>query len=169
MRLHTVLARNLQAIETLFDCNTQPIAWINMAEDPGAIEARNMFEKHLAKGLPKLMAPSVGTTTLTPMSWPGSAVSAAGSHAVPSTSWPGSAVSATGSNAVSSTQAPSVKSSTASVYMAVPVSVSPVDSNDSTPEGNDPNTNGSAPTGKYPDMLFPTEPRPHGTTHYHGR
>lgn len=35
MLLHTVLARHLQAIGTLFDCNAQAIAWINMAEDPG--------------------------------------------------------------------------------------------------------------------------------------
>jgi hypothetical protein len=121
-----------------------------MAEDPGASEARNMFEKHVTKGLHKFKDPSVGTTALPPMTQPNSGVSATGLKAVSPMSQPGSAVSAAGSNAVSSTQAPSVESSTPSVYMAVPVSVPLVNTNNSLPGNNDPNTNGSAPTASVP-------------------
>jgi hypothetical protein len=49
--------------------------------------------------------------------------------------------------------------------MGVPVSAPMANANTSTHENNDPNIN----AGKYPDVLFPNDSPPHGTTHYHGR
>ena len=62
LRLHTAIAGHLQSIGTLFDCIAKPIPWINIYLDPGVAEARNMFERHIAKGLPKLKPHSLGTT-----------------------------------------------------------------------------------------------------------
>jgi hypothetical protein len=164
MWLHTVVARQLQAIGTLFDCNAQPIPRINTSQDPGAADARNMFKKHIGKGLPKFKGPSVGTPTLPLMAWPNSSARSTASKAVSPASRPGSAISATGSNAASSTQAPSAASSSPSVYMGIPISTPKMDTNTDTPENNDPNIN----AGRYPDLLFPNLSPPHGTTQYHG-
>jgi hypothetical protein len=121
-----------------------------------------MFERHITKGLPKLKKYSLGTPTV-PLMNLGSGPSV--SMTTPLTSRPSSVVSARGSNAASSTQVPSATSPAPSVYTGIPVSTQKVDTNSTTHENDDPNIN----AGRYPDLLFPDEPPPHGTTHYHGR
>ena len=162
LRLHTAIAGHLQSIGTLFDCIAKPIPWINIYLDPGVAEARNMFERHIAKGLPKLKQHSLGTTAMPPMNLdPNSSAS----KVTPTRSQPGADVDTPGSNAVSHTQVPSVASPAPSVYTGIPVPTQKVDTASITRENDDPNINAS----RYPDLLFPDEPPPHGTTHYHGR
>ena len=162
LRLHTAIAGHLQVIGTLFDCIAKPIPWIDIYRDPGAAEARNMFEKHIAKGLPKLKRHSPGTTTMPPMNLsPNSSVP----KVTPTTPRSGTDVNAPGPNAAPHTQVPGAASPTPSVYTGIPVSTQKADTISASHGNDDVNIN----AGRYPDLLFPNEPPPHGTTHCHGR